>query len=71
VSNRIGCLLVFKKHVTVEEATSMLTFLMQFLDVPATVCDPPYHHHTERRFVAEDLIEHFDDEDGGPVWYIP
>lgn len=74
---RIGCVLVFREGLTPEEAAAELEKIRGALELPEKT--PHYIPNDKQRSLAVDWqpfqmvdkIEHFDDEQGGPVWYIP
>tara|TARA_Y100000296_G_C5056276_1_gene197445 strand:+ start:351 stop:533 length:183 start_codon:yes stop_codon:yes gene_type:complete len=53
---RLGAVIVFKADVDKDEAVALLE---KIVDDLATYWEP------------KDLVHEFDDEMGGPVWYIP
>ncbi len=61
--NAIGTVLVFKPEVSKEEATKALEGLADFLQ-PNWIDDKGVSNQPFR-------LEEFDDEYGGPVWYLP
>ena len=85
--NRIGTVLTFKPEVTEEEAARALKSIGFLLDTPKTVSRPTAairaaldagttiryqsDEWTEQPFDHSDLVHKFDDDWGGPVWYIP
>ena len=85
--NRLGTVLTFKPKVTKEEAARALRSIAFLLDTPETINKtiPEVRAaldagHTVRFEPAEwsdhpfnhaDLVHEFDDDYGGPVWYIP
>jgi hypothetical protein len=73
---RIGTVLVFKKDVSPEEAAKALEQIREVLDLPEKSFKmeilPGKRCRThEVPFTMPDKIEEYDDEYGGPVWYIP
>jgi hypothetical protein len=84
---RIGTVLTFKSGVTQEEATRALRSIGFLLDTPAESIQAnsevqaaidagqTVRYRSEqwstRPFTFADLVNEFDDRDGGPVWYIP
>lgn len=78
---RHGAVLVFKKGVTPAKAAKALAKLADVLDVPEDtpllVTGRVRKDGTQvatfgcKPFAFKDLVEEFDDELGGPVWYIP
>lgn len=77
---RIGTVLTFKSGVTRVEAARALRSIGAVLETPQTVPVPNYFtndegrkcvSYTTKNFRHSDLLEEFDDEWGGPVWYIP
>jgi len=85
--NRIGTVLTFKPEVTKEEAARALRSIAFLLDTPATISKPVAEvraaldagqtvryepdQWTDVPFEHADLVREFDDDWGGPVWYIP
>ena len=85
--NRIGTVLTFKPTVSEEEAARALRSIAFLLDTPETVNRPTAavraaldagttvryqpNEWSEQPFDHSDLVHKFDDEFGGPVWYIP
>jgi hypothetical protein len=84
---RIGTVLTFKPEVTEEEAARALRSIAFILDTPSTINKPTPEiraaldaGHTIQYqpgewspvpFEHADLVHEFDDDWGGPVWYIP
>ena len=77
---RIGTVLTFKPAVTEEEAARALQSISFLLDLPTSTPEPNYFinddgrkcvSYTSRPFAHADLVNEFDDDIGGPVWYIP
>lgn len=58
-STKVGAVLVFKDGVTEEQATNALKMLKDVLD-------ENYWNH-----IKLGLVQSFDPNYGGPVWYIP
>jgi hypothetical protein len=79
MAKRLGTVLVFKEGVSKEEAAQHLARIAEVLDLPKSVTDyvpigPPGGRRVkgvQRAFKVPDIINEFDDEYGGPVWYIP
>lgn len=69
MAKRIGTVIKFHSGVTRDEAIAALKSIKHLLDVPATVYD--YKTKTNRQLLGKDMIHEYDDEYGGPVWYIP
>lgn len=85
--NRIGTVLTFKSEVTEEEAARALRSIGFLLDTPTTVSRPSaavraaldagntvryqQNEWSDQPFDHSDLVRKFDDDCGGPVWYIP
>lgn len=85
--NRLGTILTFKPEVTKEEAARALRTIAFLLDTPDTISKPTQEvraaldaGHTvkyepgewaDHPFNHADLVREFDDDFGGPVWYIP
>jgi hypothetical protein len=77
---RIGTVLTFKSGVTRVEAARALRSIGSLLDTPTATPVPRYFTNDEGRkcvsydtksFRHNDLLNNFDDDWGGPVWYIP
>lgn len=85
--NRIGAVITFKPGVSRDEAARALRSIHFLLDTPETVSKPspsvraaldsgsavrfnPQDWHDEP-FDSADLLNEYDDRDGGPVWYVP
>ncbi len=74
---RLGTVLVFKPGVSKVEAAKALASLKRVLEVPEKSHDyvgpvgRGLASYKERPFVFNDLVHEYDDEWGGPVWYIP
>lgn len=84
---RIGTVLTFKSEVTQEEATRALRSIGFLLDTPEEIphassevqaaidAGQTVRYRSEqwstRPFTFADLVNEFDDRDGGPVWYVP
>ena len=73
---RIGTILVFKKEVTAEQAAAALEKIAEVLDLPEEtnkLVELPGKMCTYETIPFEMVhkINVFDDEYGGPVWYIP
>lgn len=84
---RIGAVITFKPEVTEPEAARALRSIGFLLDTPETVSKPSDEVQTaldagstvrynpgqwiDVRFHHIDLVREFDDDFGGPVWYIP
>jgi len=80
MARRNGAVITFKYGVSREEAIAALRTIKHLLDVPAEITD---YSKTEvrdgqrwaipvkRPYTGKDLVKEFDDEYGGPVWYIP
>ncbi len=81
MADRIGSLITFKAGVTNAQAAAALERMSDVLDVPemttdyVTVITPPGECNRavpiETPFEMSDIISYWDDEMGGPVWYIP
>jgi hypothetical protein len=56
MAKRLGAVVIFKPHVTREQAVLLLTRLENVLDL-------------ER--MARPIIQEFDPDIGSPVWYVP
>ncbi len=85
--NRLGTVLTFKPAVTKEEAARALRSIAFLLATPETVNRPTAavraaldagttvrfqpSEWSEQPFSHSDLVHEFDDDMGGPVWYIP
>jgi hypothetical protein len=74
---RIGTVLVFREGVSPEEAAKALEKIREILDLPEKtsrmVVNPDGRtcHFVEIPFEMVHKVEEYDDECGGPVWYIP
>lgn len=78
---RHGTLLVFKEGTTPDQAAAALEKIREVLDLPAETTEYTQDQAatarfravrpTRRPFVMRDKVIEFDDEWGGPVWYIP
>ena len=73
---RLGTVLVFAPEVTPEEAAKALEKIRNVLDLPQTSHNIVSNGDGTCRmeatpFKMQDKIKEFDDEWGGPVWYIP
>ena len=72
---RLGAVLTFKSHVSKEEAVKALEKIADLIDLP----DKSYeiiekdgrNSYEACPFKIEHKVNKFDDEYGGPVWYIP
>lgn len=86
MSQRIGTVLVFKEGVSPEEAASALQQIADVLDLPSEVTVYEYAdgRNTDnstrggrvtgshkRPYNYQDSLHEFDDEFGGPTWYVP
>ena len=82
MAKRFGTVLVFKKGVSKQQAAQALAQLAAVVDFPTKAFDyvpipgrdPRGARQTkmvERAFKHEDAVREYDDECGGPVWYIP
>ena len=60
MAKRRGAVLVFKKGTSQKQAAAVLQRIAKALDLGYYVKQEP-----------ADLVREFDDEWGGPVWYIP
>ena len=65
---RLGTLLTFKSDISNEEAVEALEKIKGVLDLPSTSYEKG---GKVKPFEMEDAVNEFDDEWGGPVWYIP
>ena len=75
---RIGTLLVFKPDVTKEQAVQALEKIKDLLDLPEEKIDYKRGRdhrtpckRTVRPFKTADALNEYDDEYGGPTFYIP
>lgn len=77
---RIGTVLVFREDVTPEQAAEAVAKIADVLDLPEETYDWQTSNgdgtgrvlgHTKRPYELIDGIHEYDDEMGGPVWYIP
>ena len=66
---RYGTVLVFKAGITSKEATEAINKIADVLDLPKEAWD--WETTRKRPYELIDGIHEFDDEIGGPVWYIP
>ncbi len=85
--NRLGTVLTFKPEVTKEEAARALRSISFLLVTPETISRPTAEvraaldagqtvryqpsEWADSPFDYSDLVHEFDDDWGGPVWYIP
>ena len=69
MAKRFGAVITFKEGVDRAEAIEALRKVKHLLDVPETVYD--YDTRKQRPFTGKDLVREYNDEYGGPVWYIP
>ncbi len=65
MSERIGTVIVFKEGVTEGEAAEILMSIQDKIEIH---CFPKT---TNTYRAAREMVRTFDDEYGGPVWYIP
>lgn len=68
---RHGAVLVFRKGVTPEQAAAALERIRDVIEVPPAVRDWTRESAPSRPFRMADKVHEFDDEWGGPVWYVP
>ena len=80
MANRLGTVLTFKPGVTKVEAARALRSIGAVLATPTTTPVPHYFKNDEgrkcvsynsKKFRHNDLLNEFNDDWGGPVWYIP
>ena len=81
MAKRHGAVLVFKEGVTPSKAASALKKIADVLDLPKEsfrTVEVGRNRNGQRRvafrpapFKMADKVHEFDDEYGGPVWYIP
>ena len=76
MAKRFGSVIVFKKGVTKAQAAKALATLAAVVDFPEKVYEyprvgPRQVKQVEVPFTHEHAVHDFDDEHGGPVWYIP
>lgn len=69
MAKRFGAVLQFKEGVERAEAVRALRQLKDLLDLPDTVFD--YETGKSRPITGKDIVREYDDNMGGPVWYIP
>jgi len=75
---RFGTVLKFKKGVTREQAAQALAKISDLIELRKSVVEMPkgrtvarLEHCIERPATINDEVHEYDDEYGGPVWYIP
>ncbi len=84
MSIKYGTVLVFKRGVTKAQAAEALMKIRDVIELPEPGSKrlefPPgwpanaacaHENMIERPWKIQDEIEEFDDEYGGPVWYLP
>lgn len=79
MAKRIGSVIVFKKGVSKEQAAKALALLSEVAEFPKTTAKPTYFTKNGQKMVKYDdvpfehshAVNEYDDEYGGPVWYIP
>ncbi len=64
MADRIGAVIVFKKDITPARAVHALNAIKEFIDVDHMIGENDYEKTLRS-------INKFDDELGGPVWYLP
>jgi hypothetical protein len=72
---RFGAVLVFKPGFSAERAAEALELIRDHLALPDST---PVYEETptgfvvgHKRFEMADKVREFDDDEGGPVWYVP
>tara|TARA_Y100000034_G_scaffold1017_1_gene1277 strand:+ start:4434 stop:4670 length:237 start_codon:yes stop_codon:yes gene_type:complete len=68
---RHGAVLVFKRGVTPHQAAAALKKIADVLDIPERSFTFTRDGNISTRFHFTDLVNDFDERDGGPVWYVP
>lgn len=75
---RYGSVIKFKKGVTREQAAQAIAQIGHLIELRKTVLEMPkgrtaarLEHCTERPATINDEVHEYDDQWGGPVWYIP
>jgi len=80
---RHGAVIVFKQDCPPEQAAAALERIADCLDLPEEVTEYEFTPESEGRatqqvagshqrpFKMADKVQEFDDQYGGPVWYIP
>lgn len=76
---RLGAVIVFHPDVDEEHAAAALERIRHVLDIPETAYEYKRVSGKDHVIKAQEvpfdienhMIEEFDDEYGGPVWYIP
>lgn len=86
MSTRYGAVIVFKEGVTEEQIAKAMNALKDVLDIPSEVEEPIYQtkeqgyrglgaraitDYKKVPFQWRHLVQKYDDQYGGPVWYIP
>jgi hypothetical protein len=86
VSERYGATIIFKAGVTEEQIAKAMNALKDVLDIPSEIEEPIRQTRAEGYkgpgaakiigykkvpFTWRHLVQKFDDQYGGPVWYIP
>lgn len=74
---RYGAVIRFREDVSPEEAAQALAAIADKIDLPSFTYDGPHRFKkidlagAPVRERARLLLHKYDDENGGPVWYIP
>ena len=68
---RFGSVLVFKAGITKAQATAALKKIEALLDLPSQSYVIRDHKYVVVPFTLDRNVNEFDDECGGPVWYVP
>jgi hypothetical protein len=76
MAKRLGSVIVFKKGVTKEQAAKALASLAEVVEFPERSftypsVGPKKVKLVEVPFTHEHAVHEYDEEYGGPVWYIP
>ena len=86
MSTRYGAVIVFKQGVTEEQIAKAMNALKDVIEVPETVEEPIRQTRAQGYkgpgaakiigynkvpFTWRHLVQKYDDQYGGPVWYIP
>lgn len=77
---RLGAVVTFKKGLTAAQAAEALKAISSYLDTPETTTR--YNEFTDKSgrrwakpqtvpFQHAHLVREFEEDHGGPVWYIP
>lgn len=86
MSKRHGAVIVFKEGTTPEQMAKALNAIKDLIEIPSEAQEPVYQTKAEgykgpgaRRIVGYNkvpftwrhFVQEYDDQYGGPVWYIP